>query len=109
LRKEDTKWVDTDILLLTPSFPETEYIFGYELPEYANVAVIRAPRKSALMTYLSIASQIPDHCDIYWGEIGPTLMTRAVRCLDLSDLVLEKYAFYEIHGREVWKLFAPSV
>jgi hypothetical protein len=103
-------WIDTDVVLIGPSLPETPYLFGWEDREQINGAVLRFPRESALQNRLleqARALDRPEARSVAWGTYGPKLLTRSVQELDLTEHALPVSALYPIHYRDAWRLFDP--
>ena len=120
-------WVDTDVYCHKPMDYESDYVFGYELPDSnrVNNAVLGMPAESLLLSEMiaftsdrfSIAPFLPkkrkermreqarkgepEHITQQpWGVWGPLMMTHFVHTLGLQDHILPMNAFYPVNFRE---------
>jgi hypothetical protein len=106
-------WVDSDFLCLTrPQFQNDEMVFGYqeakEHPGAINGAVLKLPRKHAVLAdMIQHASDVVDR-DQPWGAIGPRLITPKLHEFDLSKFAREMPDFYPIPFHHFWKLLLPE-
>ena len=83
-------WSDLDVVCLQ-SLPSTDYVFSGERGrnggQKLNPCILRAPPRSPLMERLYATASACDVSRLYWGQIGPKLLTDMVR-----DARLERYA-----------------
>lgn len=79
-------WVDTDVICLSPSAPETELYLGWESEAWICSAIIRAPAGHALIQR-ALAESAAAGTNFGWGQIGPKLVTRLIKELGLEDCV----------------------
>jgi len=120
-------WVDTDVYCYKPMHYDSDYVFGYELPDSARVnnAILGMPADSQLLAEMlaftsdrfSIAPYLPkkrqekmrklaqngtpEHITQQpWGVWGPMMVTHYVHALGLQDHILPLNAFYPINFRE---------
>jgi len=101
-------WIDTDVICLSPEIPECEEFFAFESPEIVNGAVLRFESNDPIMDYcLQEASRIRDAAS--WGEIGPRLITRALRETGRIEAAMPEQLCYPIHHREALDLLKPSL
>lgn len=108
LHQENLVWFDTDVIFLKPSFPESDYIFGYESEDVINGAVLSYPPSSNLAGALIRESLNIDKSSFVWGSLGPKLLTSILAELDLSAMALDSSLFYPIKGNEIWKIYHPA-
>lgn len=108
LHKQETTWVDTDLMLLANDLPETEYLFAYESAGRINGALLRAPSESPFLKSLIQKADEIDPERIKWGDLGPNLISRTVRSHGLSAHALRDSQIYPIPPNELWKLFDPE-
>ena len=108
LHKQETTWVDTDLMLIGNELPDTEYLFAYESRGIINGALLRAPSDSPFLKSLIQSSDEIDPERIKWGDLGPNLISRTVRSHGLLSHALRESQIYPITPNELWKLFDPE-
>ena len=105
----DTVWIDTDVVALRSDIQSNQgYVFGWESNDFINGAILGVPSKSVLSSALVEQAAAIDVESFQWGELGPRLITRLVKQLDLEPLVQPRNAFYPIEFHNVWMLFDPA-
>lgn len=105
----DYVWADCDVLGLAPmSLPPEGYIFGFESPGVVNGALLGAPQESDLSLSLLDGVARADIQNLKWGQIGPQLVTSAVKRLGLLELALPISQIYPLHYSETWRYFDPE-
>jgi len=101
-------WSDLDVVCLRPLDFPADHVIGYERRPYqaphVNNALIKAPVGSPLMRYCFEASWKVDRLTLHWGQIGPTLLRKAIEELAMPVKVLEPSAFYPIDYWRTWHL-----
>ena len=100
-------WADADTICLKAfDFPD-EYVFSCEIDyrgvEAVNSGIIKAPAGSSIMDYAwkVCESKNPNH--LVWGEVGPRLMSRAVRKFSLKGYKKSSRVFCPVNYEE-WQL-----
>jgi len=98
-------WVDADVICLAPFIFDQKHVFACEIykdtirnKNISKVAtcVIKAPSGSEIMEYCYNQSVQQDTNEIYWGEIGPDLLTKAVSKFDMQQYVAHFKTFCPI-------------
>lgn len=108
LEKENTTWVDADLMLLGHELPEPDYLFAYESEGRINGSLLRAPSGSLFLQKLIRRSSEMDPKKIKWGDLGPSLISRTVTDFGLEAQALAQREVYPIEPKELWKLFDPE-
>lgn len=109
LTKNETIWVDSDVILLGERLPEMPVLYGWEDEErtHINGAILSLPRASGILsTLLSECSGAPE--TLIWGQWGPKLITRVARELDLDGEALPASRLYPVGWRDALAPFAPG-
>ena len=107
-------WVDTDVFCLQPFLTEAHsYLFASETlsTEKERIlasCIIQTPAGSPLMKYCLDESLATNHAALEWGEIGPQLLTRAVRKFQLEQFVQPSWKFCAIGWDEPEILWDPA-
>ena len=99
LRSHGNWWVDTDVLCLSPTLPETECYFGWESDDLIGTAILQVPQNHRLLER-AIEDSVAAGTDFGWGQIGPLLVTRLVRELGLEALARPREVAYPTNWRE---------
>jgi len=108
LTLKDTIWIDTDVISGSHRISGLGgYVFGWQRAEYVNCAVLAAPRDSEFIKVAVFEATQKDPSKIFWGEIGPALVTEIIKRYGLEDKIQPRNAFYAISHLEVWKFFDP--
>jgi hypothetical protein len=92
-------WVDLDTVCLRPFDFPGEYVFSSEIDrgaEAVDLAAIKVPAGSAIAGYLFQESDRKTPKDLYYGEIGPVLLGRAVERFHLQQYVQPSHVFCPI-------------
>ena len=98
-------WCDTDVVCLKPFDFGAEYVIGRERmpPEVGDghaerlaIGVIKVPPRSQVMLDCFSVANRADKSRLRWGEIGPTLATRAFLHHGLEGHALPPDAFYPV-------------
>lgn len=100
-------WVDADVICLSPEIAEPDFCLGWQDHRLVGTAIMRllpgTPLTQALCTGADAGGP-----DVRFGEIGPALLTRAVRQLGLVDQVSAREALYPVGPFEALHLLLPS-
>jgi hypothetical protein len=97
LDKFDLIWVDADTLCLTDdwSFFKDDILFCSEYDNYYVGGVLKLPRNSEITKYLVKQVKLIDADSMFWAEMGPTLLTKAIKkygyesyCQDMKTLCM---------------------
>lgn len=97
LHKFDLIWVDADTLCLTEdwSFFNDDILFCSEYDDYYVGGVLKLPRNSEITKYLVNQVKLVDPDSMFWAEMGPTLLTKAIKkfgyesyCQDMETLCM---------------------
>ncbi|MFC1485636.1 glycosyltransferase [Candidatus Latescibacterota bacterium] len=123
-------WVDTDVVCMRPFRFEQDHLFvnvlegrpffnlacvhttppfitfgrGY----YINSWFIKAPAGSAIMDYCYRESLTRDTNTLDWGDIGPRLMTAAVKLFDMERYIVPYETFFPINEHQWRQLISGS-
>jgi hypothetical protein len=108
LATKDTTWIDTDMLLLKDELPDSPWIMCFESPGRINNAIMRIPIESGISAYLFEKAMSKNLKNLYWGEIGPDLLTEVIFENKLQSRVSNTEAYFPIHVTEAWKPFHPA-
>jgi hypothetical protein len=104
-------WVDTDVVCLKPFRLECDYVLASEKfrkyflarPVLARAScVIKAPVGSRIMEYCYAESAKRDPRELSWGELGPKLLTTAVKKFNLEGYAAKTEIFCPIDSWQ-WK------
>lgn len=104
-------WIDTDVVCLKPFQLECDYVFASEKfrkffltrPRLCRAScVIKAPVGSRIMEYCYAESAKRDLRELFWGELGPVLLTIAVKKFGLECHVARTEIFCPINPWQ-WK------
>ena len=102
-------WVDCDILLLSPSLPETEIFLAYqsEAEQLCGSSLIRLPAGHEML------QDAVDEClrvseAATWGQTGPSLLTALAEKYGLVDLVHPSARVFPIKWSDISMLFDPD-
>lgn len=81
LDKFDLVWVDADTLCLTNdwSFFDDDILFCRESDDYYVGGVLKLPHGSNITKYLVEQVKLVDPESMFWAEMGPTLLTKAIK------------------------------
>lgn len=86
-------WSDLDIICLKPISTEEEYLFASErLPDkrvQVNNCFIKTPENSPIMEYCYTIALNKNPEELYWGETGPKLLSKAVLKYGLEEYVVD--------------------
>lgn len=118
LHKFDLIWVDADTLCLTDdwSFFEDDILFCNEYDDYYVGGVLKLPRNSEITKYLVSQVKLVDSSSMFWAEMGPTLLTKAIKkygyesyCQDMKTLCMitpnEAKKFWQrAYAQEIMKM-----
>ncbi len=98
-------WVDTDVFCLKKFDFTTEYVFASERTksgeETPASCVIYVPNKSEIMKYCIDEVSKKDLAKIKWREIGPSLLTRAIKRYELDSYLKPYYLFCPVDWWDV--------
>ena len=105
-------WVDTDIICIKPFNFDEKYVFSTEFfngAEVPNAAVIKSSAGSQVISYAWQVCQSKNPTALVWGEVGPRLLTEAIKKFSLERFAKPHQAFCPI-GFHTWeKVFDPKV
>jgi hypothetical protein len=105
MSKTDLIWTDTDSICLRSDWDFGDYLFGYEEPGKLANGILKMPRHSKLTESLIDESVRFDKTKIVWSEIGPELVTRLAKELNLLEYAQEPKVFYPVHfwqWKKIW-------
>jgi mannosyltransferase OCH1-like enzyme len=100
-------WVDTDVVCLSRSIPDSEMVFGWEQKGCVNNAILKLPPQSPLGKRLAAEVEALGE-SVAWGEGGPQLLTRVLTETDIISSACPEYVMYPIHWADVADLFLPE-
>ena len=113
LLKKGGTWVDTDMFCLKPWTFSEPYTFASETIRTEKERIlasclISCPPRSSLMRYcLEEAYQLKSKA-LNWGEIGPQLLTRAVKKFRLDHYIRRSWEFCALGWDETELLTDPD-
>ena len=93
-------WVDTDVICLKPFDFQSDYVFAEEeIMKAKRICgnVIKVPPGAEIMRYCLETSTKSDPQELYWGQIGPELVTASVRKFGLQAYVYPYRTFNPIN------------
>jgi hypothetical protein len=94
-------WVDSDVVCLKPFAFDSAHVFGQERTRvgdfYVASCVMKAPAGSEAMKFCLESCMAKERDALKWGEIGPTLVTEAVRRHALVSCVQPPEAFCPVN------------
>ncbi len=101
-------WTDLDSVCLRALNFDGQHVVGYQRhpcgAQSTASGLMKAPAGSAIMQFCwDISSQV-DRTTVRWGQIGPALLDRALRELNVPVLRLEPSVFYPIDYWHAWEL-----
>jgi hypothetical protein len=105
-------WVDLDTICLRPFRFADEYVIGSE--PVANggshpiSGVLKAPRQSPLMEYLTQVCRSKNRETLTWGETGPRLVAEGIRQLSLGKYVQGSESFCPLGWHEWERVLDPK-
>lgn len=101
-------WLDTDMVMLRPDLPDTDFFLARQLnKDSLGIGIMRLPARSPVIrdAILEIGTIIEN---AQWGQTGPDLITRLVEKHGLAHKVHDRRTAYEIDYTEAIKLFDPD-
>lgn len=107
LNKKGGWWVDTDVLCLSSSVPQHSHFWGWEDDRHINGAILKIPKNDGFLNLLLENSKAAGK-ELYWGQIGPRLITKLVRELNLENMTYPSQFAYPLHWDEYRDLVSPS-
>lgn len=113
-------WVDSDVVCLKPFDFELDYIFTRvrtirrlldRLTTRYHIAswIIKAPAGSKIMDYCYSEAVKHDPEELFWGQIGPRLITAAVNKFGLQEYITPGETFFPIRAGQWRQLINNSV
>jgi len=100
-------WVDLDTIALRPFAFERPYIFGWQTGGSIGCGVLRAPAQSELMRECFETAKSAGR-EIWWGQIGPVLLTDVVQKLGLVESCEPAESFYPVPYTDWGRLVEPG-
>lgn len=89
-------WIDSDVICLSPTWPEREWIVAWQDRCLVNNAVLRfPPDHPALARAIAVAERLSGLT--VWGLTGPHLLTALIADYELHEEVLPADCFYPVH------------
>jgi mannosyltransferase OCH1-like enzyme len=101
-------WTDTDSICLKDDWNFGEYLFGYEEPGRLANGILGMPKDSELTNLLIKNSLNYNKEKIVWSEIGPILVTKLAKKLDVLKYAQPPEVFYPIHFWQWKKIWDPE-
>lgn len=99
-------WFDLDFFF-TKTPPARFPLFAWEDNQFINGAVLGDYANSAFARRLLEEGMEISKLDFRWGDLGPKLITRVARDMNLDGYGLPSTSAYEIRPTEAWKFFDP--
>jgi len=111
-------WVDTDIICIKPFNFKNDYVFASErverqkkwevkFPSKPVGCVIKSPPRSKIMSYCLDKSRQKKFEDIEWAEVGPDLLSKAIREFDMEKNIFFPWKFCPISWWN-WRRFVSQ-
>lgn len=107
LHKRGNWWVDTDVLCLSNIVPQYGCFWGWEDGHHINGAILKIPKENALLGLLLENSKAAGK-QVYWGQIGPRLITKLVKELHIENTAFPSHFAYPLHWDEYPMLVDPE-
>jgi len=101
-------WTDTDSICLRSDWDFGDYVFGFEEPGRLSNSILGMPKDSDLINMMITGANKQDKDKIVWSEIGPDLLTKATKKLNLTKYAQEPEVFYPIHFWQWKKIWAKD-
>jgi mannosyltransferase OCH1-like enzyme len=105
-------WVDTDVVCLRPLDDDSDYVFATERDTdgtiYCATSVMRAPIGAPILEYCLAVARAKDQQMLVWAEIGPLLLTDAVRRFDMAKFCASVHVFNPIDYFAFATIVAPG-
>lgn len=113
LLKKGGVWIDTDMFCLRPWKFTEPYSFASETTRTETQRIvascmIHCPKNSKLMEFCLDESYRLKSKDLQWGEIGPQLLSRAVKQLNLESYIHPSWEFCSVGWDEAELLYRPD-
>lgn len=110
LHKLDLIWVDADTLCLTDdwSFFKDDILFCSEYDDYYVGGVLKLPMNSKITTYLTSQVGFVDPSSMYWAEMGPILLTKAIKKYEYQSYCQDAKTLCMISPNEAKKFWTRS-
>lgn len=106
LMSVSVSWFDVDVFCWNWPHENRDFVFGVEdHVGTVNGAVLRIPREHELGLFLLSEAREVAPSKVRWGQLGPVLLTYALKKLGLLDLALPQNILYPISPMDVWRLF----
>lgn len=101
-------WLDTDVVMLRPDLPETDFFLARQLnKDSLGIGIMRLPARSPVIRdALREVEAVIERAE--WGQTGPDLITRLVEKHRLAHKAHDRRTAYEIDYTEAIKLFDPG-
>ncbi len=105
-------WVDTDIVCLNKwNFDDKHYVFGSEIDDgksKISSCIIKTKQYDELVLYCYNRCMELDLNNIIWGQIGPSLVSEAVKKFNLEKYVLPVDTFCSINWWDAHNAVNPN-
>jgi len=104
-------WVDTDVVCLKPFEFSDSYVFATEYDKdgsiYCATCTFRCPAGAPILEHCLQVSLSKDRQTLLWAEIGPLLLTDAVKQFELDRHCVPVDTFAPIHHFEFGSAVEP--
>ncbi len=100
-------WVDTDIICLSDTIPNTDCFFALEEAGLVNNAMIRFPAQHPVMEACLSEATNSTADNMAWGTTGPKLFTSILKELSMFDTAQTAISCYPIEWSRYIQLFDP--
>ena len=100
-------WVDLDILCLSGTWPNSDYLMGYETRNRLNNAVLRIPAKATMLSSLIKGSERGE--GKIFGSTGPFLLTKVWKASKKEFEVQPIGVFYGVGHWDMGMFFDPRL
>jgi hypothetical protein len=110
IHKFDLIWVDADTLCITDdwSFFKDDVLFCREDDNYYVGGVLKLPHNSEIINYLISEVSLIDSSLMHWSEMGPLLLTNAIKKYDYESYCQSMETLCMIDPREATKFWQES-
>lgn len=106
LNESHSLWLDTDMLVLDSVDIYGPVTFGWESKKRLNGAVLSLPSKSVELNALIDKLEGSSGSRIFFGDLGPSLLTTVLSSSELKTHAFPSSEFYEFGALEIWKLYS---
>lgn len=101
-------WIDTDVICLSESVPDTAVFFGFESQDKVNSALLKFPPGHPVISECLRRAKQVNPTTIRWGDTGPKLVTQVIKEHEALDQAYSSSFSYPVSPGEATDLLRPS-